>query len=644
MGIPGSAGSSSLVMVLAALAGLFSLAGSAANGEVTVEANVSQDLVSLGEGVEYSIKITARDERLDARRIRLVQRPEFVGLRERPGNPSERTETRIVNLSSSESRIFTWSLVATEEGTARIAAGKLSYGPSAYDLPPLQVRVVRDATGAVSEELGSLGVLQPQSQDRTIDQQLRGRIFALLSLSNPNPYIQEMTVATCTIYVDPALLSEVQKVGWEAPAWTDCYAEEVDIGEFRANLADLGGKRWQSVVVGRFLLAPTRSGVLEIPLNRAYCTLRIRTQRSAEERFFGFGFSPFDLGYRSLPVQLPIAPLNVNVKPLPAAGRPPSFQNAVGEFSFAGRVDRDRMSEDDFLTLTLEVGGRGYFGSVSQPNLPDLADWREAGSHAKTEPEQGMKSLQGKKIFEIVFRPERHGKLTIPAIPYAFFDPAQERYIEQTAGPFTIDVAKGKERTLLVTGASGAPQEAQKATRVIAERLAHIHTALPPLGASAVFHRSPLLLPLQIAPLLMLGMAAGLKSWKRRREFYRDALRVRAAGSRARRELKQASVALRENDGEGFHRLLAEALRGYLATKLGRSATGLTLEEIEQGCLDRGVDGRRAAALRDLLERCDRVRYLSTRGPRAAPASPDDLRGLLDDADRMLRELDKAFR
>jgi hypothetical protein len=255
-----------------------------------------------------------------------------------------------------------------------------------------------------------------------------------------------------------------------------------------------------------------------------------------------------------------------------------------------------------------------------------------------------MKSLQGKKIFEIVLRPERHGKLTIPAVPYAFFDPAQERYIEQTAGPFTIDVAKGKERTLVVAGPSGAPQEAQKATRVIAERLAHIHTALPPLGASAAFHRSPLFLPLQIVPLLMLGMAAGLKSWKRRRETHRDALRVRAAGSRARRELKGASAALRENDNEGFHRLLAEALRGYLATKLGRSATGLTLEEIEQACLDRGVEGPRAAALRGLLERCDQARYLSARGLRAPSASPDDPRGLLDEADHLLRELDKAFR
>ncbi|MBN1867521.1 protein BatD [Candidatus Sumerlaeota bacterium] len=621
-----------------------------ARGEIQIDASVSQQAATLGAQVRYTVAIQARDERLDRSRVADISAPKAQGLRLRSVAPSTNESVRMVNFSVEGTLTYSWQLVAMQEGTARIEPSSVTYNGKEYPLPPFEIQVVRDASAVAQPDAPSLpgGTLPPQSEYPELDRQLRGRLFASLVLSNPEPFLQETLTAECVLYVDPGLIDTIRGPSWQAPPWVDFFAEQVPQNELRATDTTLAGRLFKAVVIGRFLLTPTRSGEIRIPLNEAQCGLRVRTssRRSFEDRFFGdmsFGFGPslFD-DMNVATVRLPIAPATLEVRALPSDGRPASFQNAVGQFEFKAEPDRAQMTEDDLLALRCEVSGQGYLGSVAEPRLPEMPGWASAGSDVKTEATHDLKALGGSKTFEFLLRPQRSGTLSIPAIEYSFFDPKHGRYETRSAGPFRIPVAKGQAKEpLIVSGgatATSASNGHADEPQFFGERIAHIHAAPPNRAATLPVYRNGVFLGLQAVPPLAVLLALGFRLRRDWRERHRDRLHVRSAGTRARRELRRANAALGRGETVAFYGLVAEALRDYLAAKLGRSAKGLTIEEAEDTCLRRGVDSETVQRLRRMLEDCDQARYL----PREAAESK--VSGVLNEAAAILGKLDPYFK
>jgi hypothetical protein len=607
------------------------LASPAAWAQVEVSAEVSRKTVTIGEQIEYTIRVASRMERLQAERARIDLMPSFEGLRLLSETPSYRQEIRNDLLSLS----WSWSLMAEREGVARVTEGKLRYRDKIYPLAAHEITIVKEIAGAgIPPEFLAAGALPARSGNAALDKELRGKLFALLTLTKKNPYLMESIEAECVIYFDGLSLRQVD---FEPPKWDGFFVEEIPLGELRARNVEIGGRRWQAVDTKRYILTPNKSGPLEIPMTQAVCSIVVRNQRRGllNDPFFDMGMpSLFD---ETAVVRMPVAPLTVEVQPLPVEGRPSSFQNAVGQFSFAASVDRDNMSADELLTLRLQIGGQGWLGAISQPELPPLDGWKEMGRQQKTEKLGESAGRGGVRVFEILLRPERTGTLTIPETTYAFFDPRQGRYIEQRAGPFSVVVSKGKERELIV--ARGAPGlTAPHVGAVFGDGPAFIRTRLPALGAGLPLMRRAWWPVAQGLPFLLVAMSACVRLWRDYREKHAEHIERRSAGSRARRELREASAALRKNRLEEYYVQLAKALRGYFAVKLQRSAAGLTLDEIESLCQNRGLDASDAQALRRLLETADAARYL-TAGLDRAKADAD-----MALANRLLREMDKAIK
>lgn len=634
------------VALLVLCAALFAAPAPAGAAGDTLEASVSQQEVTIGARITYSIKITTPGASPSLNDLKAEQMPAFDPiLKPLSPKPSSSQQFSSVNGQVSGTLTLTWQMLAEKEGAARISAGKFLFRGRVYDTPAFVVKITAQPVAAAQVPGSVLGDALPAVTDYPeINKQLQGRLFARLIVSNTSPTLQEPVTATCVLYADN-LADQIRGAEWEQPAWKDFFAEPVDQGsQLTVRAEQLGGRNFQAVTLGQVVLTPTRAGKLEIPASMAKCGLRVRgARRSFEDDFFGMGFeSMFD---NRVEARLPLAARSIDVQPLPEEGKPESFQNAVGNFSFAARVDRTQMSEDDLLTLTMEVGGQGYLGSIGQPKLPPLDGWKEAGAQSKTEAAGKVKSQGGKKIFEILLRAEKSGTLTIPAIAYAYYDTARKKYVEQTAGPFTIQVTKGVERPLLVTGGGSARGNAAPAfgaakaeePRFFGEQLAYIHTALPSFEPSEPpLYQRDWFWPVQLLPLLIVGAAAGWRGWRGWAASHADELKSRGAGGRARRELRDAGAALRHKDLDAFYLKLGEAVRGYLAVKFKRSASGLTLEEIARLCAGRGVDKGVVQELVGLLETCDQARYMS------GAASGADAKALLGRAEALLKGLDKA--
>lgn len=615
-------------------------AQAAVGQNVTVTAAVSQTVVSVGARLDYTITITARGKSVNQSAVKAVKMPQFVGLSPMSKDYFSSSQTTIVNRTLTSTYLLTRPLMAQKEGTALVTEGSIVYEGKPYKLPEIQVKVVKEQVDALPADLKSEGVLSAQSNNANINKEIKNKLFARLVISNKNPYLQESITVDCVIYSD-GLKARIPNADWSAPEWKGFFAQKIKQQNSRWGTTKLpSGKTYETVTIGRYLLIPQKTGVIEIPLHAARCSLRVpslrRSSSSFEDRFFNFN-SVFDR-QQPIAVSLPLAARKIEVKPLPTQGRPPSFQAAVGRFSFAANVDRSTMTEDDFLTLRCEVGGVGFLGSITEPQLPEHPDWTKIGKPlVKTDSAKTAGSLGGKKTFEYVLRPKRAGTLAFPAIAYAFFDPEQERYIEQVQGPFRVRVAPGEKRDLIKVEGNGAALATGRAPSFFGDKIAHIHTAVPVSALSPPFYKRQIFTPLQVAPILLLVLAVGFRLWGEYVERNRGRLAVRSAGGRARRELKSAGASLKKGDLENFHVQLAEALRGYLATKLDRAASGLTLEEIESACRERGVEAGRVEALHALLERCDRARYLSS------AVDPDEAAATFDEAGKMLGELDKTF-
>lgn len=117
--------------------------------------------------------------------------------------------------------------------------------------------------------------------------------------------------------------------------------------------------------------------------------------------------------------------LTFTIKPLPEAGRPPSFSGAVGSFELEVKAHPAELRAGDPLSIDVRVRGNGNLDSLQPPQLPETEGWR-VYPVAKVENPGGSDS-QTVSYAQVVIPLRKHPSL--PPLELAFFDPAAERYV-----------------------------------------------------------------------------------------------------------------------------------------------------------------------------------------------------------------------
>jgi len=292
----------------------------------------------------------------------------------------------------------------------------------------------------------------------------------------------------------------------------------------------------------------------------------------------------------------------------------------VGDFRFRAEIDRDSLAANEPITMTLRLEGEGNVqaATVPEPELSELFKVYDSGSSTETEREGGR--VKGKKIYTRIIVPRYGGDYELPAIPFTYFDPKKERYVTLTAGPFPIRV-------------SGSPPEQAAARRAIERKEADIRYLKEPdrvswrpadRGSNAAA-----LAAANAAPLLVL---AALYLRRRRRDrLAADPARARAkrADGGARRALSRLRGAELRERAAGAARTLTD----YIGDKGNLAAWGMTRREMDRELERRGADGELRRRVRDLLDRCDRIRFSS------GETGPDGGEDPVGEAEELIRAL-----
>lgn len=313
------------------------------------------------------------------------------------------------------------------------------------------------------------------------------------------------------------------------------------------------------------VLDPVKAGdfplSVEIPL-----TIRVSTRPKGESQLedqLGDPFMQRVYGKMvSKNVKAQSASLDLIVSPLPTEGRPAEFKGAVGTFKVTSDISSSGAAEGDPLTLRMHVTGSGDFDRVDSAMLEHVEHWKTYPPTSSFKASDGL-GFEGDKVFEQAVIATAPGSQVLPAVTFAYFDPAARQYAIVRTAPLSV--------TISPSAADRSPASQSRGTEPAS------HTASIPLRpdhpASAAVASSllpPYLQPRFLAiPSLLSVMFGGawLALGRRTDPKTFAALRARQPSKAVRRALAQLELAARAGDGERFFTLARRTLQEALAQR-----------------------------------------------------------------------------
>ncbi len=537
-------------------------AGSLRAQETRVQASFNPDSAEVGETIQFMIQVTGSEESARAPSVKVD------GLDIRYVGPSTSLELQYEGggLRRTATVSHRYDVTPQRTGDFVVPALSLQVGARRYTTSPvtLHVRAAETPT-ETSERSGRAEIILPKK----------------------TAYVGESLVTELRLSVDEQLSPRVESMPQlEAEAFT-----KTKPGEPRSSTVVRNGRTYEIISV-RTALTPTKAGKLSVgPAEFQYVAQIPRPRSPARSRSFfeQFLMNPMN-GFGQLQrVNAVSDPVELNVKPLPIAGRPANFGGAVGQFRLRAQGSTTHIKMGDPLTMTLTVSGTGSFDRVTTPVLTDATGWR---AYPPTETYKGddTTGVNGAKSFEIAVIPEQK-KQEMPVYEFSYFDPAAEKYVtlktdalplqvEGVTPELTMPETRGPTQLPSPTPAPAAP----KPTDIVGLRydVGEVRT-MQPMYSQRAF------LLAQLVPFgLLCGMVA-VRFWPRNRED--------ATTSALRRERAELLARLRrERTRAGFFAAAARLLHVDAAVRRERGTGVVELATADEAPVVREIMEHHAQA------------------------------------------------
>lgn len=317
-------------------------------------------------------------------------------------------------------------------------------------------------------------------------------------------------------------------------------------------------------------------------------------------------FNPIQTQYKRVSVQSDAVELEV--LPLPEAGKPPQFYGLVGQYTISASAAPTNVGVGDPITLTVRIGGNPYLKPVQWPQLeqiPELADnFKIPAEKASPVVENGV------KVFTQTIRAGNDRVAQIPPIPLACFDPQKGQYVVAKTDPIKVEVSPTKVLTnadVQGTGPASVNREVEAIQKGISANYygpeVLTNQSVSPLAAIV----SPGYVALWSVPLAGLIVSSVIRLAGRTSPELLARKRRRQARGTAVRQLKKIASA----EGKGSHELLASAMKGYIGDRFDRIAASLTADDCYQIIGEATGDTKAATHYKELVAACEVTRYAS---------------------------------
>ncbi|MFH0791345.1 MAG: BatD family protein [Candidatus Omnitrophota bacterium] len=571
--------------------------------DIQLEVTVDRNKVALGEALQLSLSFYGMQN------VSAPQLDKIEGFDARYLGPS--TMVSIVNGAVTSSITHMYTLVPLKTGTFTIGPFSVDVQGKTVISKPINIEVVSSPSG--SQPFSRQQTSEESAPSKANAEELKDRIFLILSVGKRKVYLNEVIPLTIKLYVNSLGVRDIRFPVLETKDFSienfgqpKQYREEFggvlyDVIEFTANMF--------AIKPGEFILGPAK-------LN---CNLVVRRQSQR-------GRSPFDddsLGgffkddvfedffgrYEAHPLELKSTELPITVLPLPQEGRPDGFDGALGSFQLEVSGTPLQVKAGDPITLKMTVKGSGNFDTVKPPKLQSKDGFKVYDPQ--------VKQNETEKIFEQVLIPDSEKVTHIPQIDFSFFNTRTGQYQVLTHNPIPITVAKTEEsQAKLIELPASSGDEGQQTQVKPAQKeelgrdIIYLKNSLGRLKRIGcyVYQGLGFWLFQFLAGILFIGI---LFVHLKRQKLITDTRYARRlqAPAKAKKALKEAGRLLQEGKTEAFFDAVFKTIRMYLADRFHLSPGGVTAVTIEEIAKEKGIVSEVLDKIKRIFADCDMARY-----------------------------------
>ncbi len=506
--------------------------------------------------------------------------------------PHQGFQTTIVNGRMNQEVTYGYRLQAKRTGTLTIGSASVQADGNTLQTKPIQIRVVRG---------------QSSSADGTPE------VFIVARLEQKEAYLGQQLILDYILSsrVEVEALTAVSESSYEG-----FYSREIHQYDTRGIRELHNGTQYVSRILKRVVLYPQQTGKLVIdPLN---IVVGVPVPGQSSRGFFA---RP---ELRRLPVASELIELDIKALPQP---RPEIFSGITGNFAMRAGINRERITTDDAISLTLTLEGSGDLKRVQAPDLNFPETFERYDPKVVEEEYIDLPSqIKGRKRFEYLLVPKEPGNYEfLPQV--TIFNPDSNAYQVLTAAAMPLEVRKG----------SG-----EKQSGLVAEATNN-QGLYPPKHQVALsqnkvrFYGTPVFWSLLLLPIVLAGGFITYKSVQDAKpEIDPELLKQQKAREQALSRLQTAEQHRQANDARSFYEEVEKALLGYVSDKLQLARADLTKANVQAKLEELGASDEQRNLFSSLIRNCEMALYAGMDNANAMEQTYTEAVGLLSEMEEVL--------
>ncbi len=385
----------------------------------TLDANVDEDRVSVGEDLRYTLRAVSHS----ALPMHVTVAP-FNGLE--IVSRSERSEVSR-GPSPMRTTVLEVRLRALRPGRWQLGPARAVQGRDTVEASALVVDVVASRSATASSLSPRLKRLLERTRPPA-----SGRAAVDLIVSADSVRVGEQVDVVTAAWFPRDLRLQLRRPPTLQPpvidgVWSYPQATPAGIAATRSS-----GGRWYDLFVAHQVVFPLLPGTVSIPRATLKYSTPVALQFFSQEERFALTSQADTLAVRALP----------------EAGRPAGFNGAIGSgLDLDRRVTPVVARVGEGVTVELLLAGEGNTALWPAPDVRWPSGARAYSDQVDERVVATDGRIGGTKTFRYLVVPDSAGALALPAVAYPYFDLGAQRYLTATLPSATIPVSQGGEST-----------------------------------------------------------------------------------------------------------------------------------------------------------------------------------------------------
>ncbi|MBQ7985337.1 MAG: BatD family protein [Bacteroidales bacterium] len=600
--------------------------------------------VSVGVNEGFTLNLT-----INAGSPSHFQPPEVKGAKIVAGpSQSSSSSTTIINgkVSSSKSFTYSYTLVASKEGSVSISPAKITVNGQTYTSNPVKVQVTNNP---VSTQRQNNTRNQPyySSQPQTNTQNssngsdgISEQSLFVRAIPNKTDVVKgEEVIITYKLYtLYPVSEYQIERIPSSSGFWIEDPDNQTN-PHLRTEVYN--GRQYQVADLKKVILYPQKSGTLTIkPMSltvTAHIATRSRQNVSTGDPFFDQFFNdPFfssvRTSVRTVEKKLYTNAVTFNVKELPA--KPDNYCGGVGGFSVKADTVTKKIKAFEPFYLTYTLSGSGNLTLINNLplNLPD--EFQLSDPEITDNITRSALGVSGSRAFRYLVIPQVEGDFVIPSLNTSYYDINKKEYVTLSTEQHKIHIDKGD------VSEEYAVQLEDRAKY----RNMNIKSGIKTSSLDREYHIFDNLF-LYIIPLIFVLLTAiAVLLFARYRKMSADVVNMKMKRSTkvAVRRLKKAKRFLDKGETEKFEDETAIALWNYLSDRFKIDKTQLSVQACTEILNSAGIDSLTTDKLQETLNRCQYLRFSQDKTATADLSLYDDAIDVISSTEQQMKRLKKS--